>query len=234
MANITTSQKLAKLLVAPSKIASSLNWKKYSGAVLSLDIHKDRIGMAIASHPTRMDNCGAETLEPIYYHFQNGKLPDNAKDRLEQIVQQQHKNICGIVVSWPLQKDTGHMGAPCGRTIHIVEELLEETNVIAPHRPICFWDSQHLHASEDDDEWGRFPECNRISNKQEHLASVEQYRQDEDIVASQVWNDFVRVHWPTIYQQQKMMNPDLCSGETMNDNHSSVGDNYNGDCSLAF
>jgi RNase H-fold protein (predicted Holliday junction resolvase) len=195
-----TINKLAKLLVAPSKIAASLNWKKFNGAVLSLDIHKDRIGMAIASHPTMDD--GAEALEPIYYHFQGGKLPDSAKDKLEDVVRQE-QNICGIVVSWPLQKDTGHMGASCGRTMHVVEELLEETNVFAPNRPLCFWDSEHPKQS-DEDQWGRCKEYNRISSKHEHLASAEQYNQDENVAATEVWNDFVRVHWPAVHQTREV------------------------------
>jgi len=200
------TSKLAKLLVPPSKIAASLNWKKFNGAVLSLDIHKDRIGMAIASHPTMDD--GAEALEPIYYHFQGGKLPEHTKDKLEQIVRNE-KNICGVVVSWPLQKDTGHMGASCGRTMHVVEELLEDTNVFAPNRPLCFWDSEHTKPS-DEDQWGRNPEYNRTSSKHEHLASVEQYNQDENVAAVEVWSDFVRVHFP---QYQRMNDDDQSSEE---------------------
>lgn len=195
------TSKLAKLLVAPSKIASKLNWQKVNGAVLSLDIHKDRIGMAIASHPT-MDDDGAVPLEPIHYHFQGGKLPENVKQRLEEIVEGQNDNICGIVVSWPLQKDTGHMGAACGRTIHVVEELMENTNIFTPSRPLCFWDSEHP-AQSDEDEWGRCPEYARTSSKHEHLASIEQYNQDENVVATEVWNDFVRAHWPSIFNQQR-------------------------------
>jgi RNase H-fold protein (predicted Holliday junction resolvase) len=194
------SSKLAKLLVAPAKIASSLNWKKFNGAILSLDIHKDRIGMAIASHPT-MEDGGAEALEPIHYHFQGGKLPESAKDKLEDIVRQEN-NICGVVVSWPLQKDTGHMGAACGRTIHVVEELLEDTNVFSANRPLCFWDSEHPRQS-DEDQWGRCAEYNRTSSKHEHLASLEQYNQDENVAATEVWNDFVRIHWPEVFHSQQ-------------------------------
>jgi len=198
--------KLAKLLVAPSKIVSKLNWKKANGAVLSLDIHKDKIGMAIASHPTMDDEAVA--LEPIYYHFEAGKLPETTKQRLEDVVEQHENDICGIVVSWSLQKDTGHMGASCGRTIHVIEELLEETNVFTPDRPLCFWDSEHPHPSEED-EWGRCALYTRTSSKHEHLASVEQYNQDQNVDATEVWNDFVRVHWPTVYHQQKLHSSEL-------------------------
>lgn len=193
-----TGNKLTKLLVPPAKIASKLDWQKFNGAVLSLDIHKDRIGMVIGSHPTIDENT--VVLEPIRFHLHGGKLPENAKQRLEEVIRQR-KNICGVVVSWPLQRDTGHMGAPCGRTLHILEELLEETNVFAPNRPLCLWDSEHPTSCMED-RWGRCAEFARTSSKHTHLASVEQYNQDENVVAAQVWNDFVRVHWPTIHQQR--------------------------------
>lgn len=201
-----TSNKLTKLLVTPSNIVSKLNWKKLNGAVLSLDIHKDRIGVAIASHPTVDDDAVA--LEPIHYHFEGGKLPESAKRQLEEIVEHHAANICGVVVSWPLQKDTGHMGASCGRTIHVVEELLEDSKVFTLNRPLCLWDSEHATPS-DPDRWGRCAEYNRTSSKHEHLASVEQYNQDENVAATQVLNDFVRVHWPTIYKQQRLYSSDV-------------------------
>ena len=191
---------MAKFLVAPAKIASKLDWKKFNGAILSLDVHKDRIGMLVASHPSTGDKVA--TLEPIHFHLHGGKLPENVKERLEEVVRQRD-NICGVVVSWPLQKDTGHMGAPCGRTLHILEELLEETDLFTPDRPLCLWDSTHTTICAQD-KWGRCADFARTTEKHTHLASKEQYNQDDNVVATQVWNDFVRVHWPTIYRQRKI------------------------------
>jgi hypothetical protein len=34
-----------------------------------------------------------------------------------------------------------------------------------------------------------------------HRASEEQYNQDENIVAAQVWNNFCRIHWPDGFAQ---------------------------------
>ena len=39
----------------------------------------------------------------------------------------------------------------------------------------------------------------RTSTKKEHCASKEQYHQDESIVATKVWEDFVKTNWPDIY-----------------------------------
>lgn len=191
----TTSTKLAKLLVAPSKIATSLNWRKSNGAILSLDIHKDRIGIAIAGHPTI--ETSAQTLEAIPICFEGGKLPQHTTLQIEDIIAEY--NILGIIVSWPVQKDTGHMGAACGRTIRILEDLLENSNV---NRPFCLWDSEHPQLS-GKDKWGRCADYNRISNKETHLASIEQYQQDENVVAAMVWDDFVKTHWPTIHGQKE-------------------------------
>jgi hypothetical protein len=36
--------------------------------------------------------------------------------------------VCGVVVNWPLQRDTGRMGAACGRVIFALEQLWERSN----------------------------------------------------------------------------------------------------------
>ena len=156
--------------------------------------------MLIAPHPSTGDKV--VTLEPLHFHLHGGKLPDTVKQKLEEVVRQRD-NICGVVVSWPLQKDTGHMGAPCGRTLHILEELLEETDLFSSDRPLCLWDSQHPTICAQD-KWGRCADFARTTEKHTHLASKEQYNQDDNVVATQVWNDFVRVHWPTIYRQREL------------------------------
>lgn len=250
---------LSKCLVAPSQIASKLNWqhqrramnKNQSAVVLTLDIHKNRIEATLASHPSlgrqqqqqqASDGCtttssqAASSSSPqettIPYHFQGGKLPQYVKDQLEDLIQQQRHphpqhqsrskskspNVVGVLVSWPVQKDTGHMGAPCGRTLHVVEELLQqETTLFGPttSRPLAFWDAHHHHhhhhhaltcgadgattACHKTDAWGRCPEYSRTTHKDHiHRASVEQYHQDEDLAVQQVWEDFCKVHWPSL------------------------------------
>mmetsp|Transcript_1908 Transcript_1908/g.5010 ORF Transcript_1908/g.5010 Transcript_1908/m.5010 type:complete len:237 (+) Transcript_1908:251-961(+) len=56
--------------------------------------------------------------------------------------------VAGFVVSWPVQPDTGLMGASCGRTLWAVEQLLLRDDdddgddyppVFGPHRPLCLW-----------------------------------------------------------------------------------------------
>eukprot|EP00934_Nitzschia_sp_Nitz4_P003823 Nitzschia sp. Nitz4//scaffold37_size175936//69351//69941//NITZ4_002043-RA/size175936-processed-gene-0.186-mRNA-1//1//CDS//3329549779//3813//frame0 len=191
---------LAKKLVSPNKVASALNWSRSRGAVLSLDIHKDRIGMAVASHPSRQEQ--STPLGPIRYNFEGGRLPNEAKRILEDVVSE--NDVCCFVVSWPLQRDTGRMGAACGRTLHVIEELLQDSKVFDANRKLCLWDSEHTHIPQED-EWGRSADYVRTSSETLHKASEEQYHHDEGINAAQVWADFARAHWPDMDWEDEVM-----------------------------
>jgi hypothetical protein len=87
------------------------------------------------------------------------------------------------------------------RVIHTLEDLAKysASSKIQKVLPVCLWDGVHPQ-QEPEDEWGRCSAYSRPSEKHFHRASVEQYNQDETIVAAQVWNDFVQTHWPTIYE----------------------------------
>jgi RNase H-fold protein (predicted Holliday junction resolvase) len=196
-----SSAAIMKVLTTPSKIASSLDWKKVSGSVLSLDIHSDRIGLALASHPSFGE--GSSTLEPIKL-ARKGRVTEECKETLASIVKD-HK-VCGVVVSWPLQEDTRRMGAACGRVLYTMEHILEDSNIITPSRPFCLWnDYRSQEEEEKPDAFGRSAVYSRIPSGDKHIhkASEEQYSQDENVLAADVWDDFVRVHWPDEYRQQQ-------------------------------
>lgn len=105
------------------------------------------------------------------------------------------------------------MGAACGRTLFAIEELLQNDlsstdertpttatrrPVFAPNRPLCLWDVGSAHPQPITDAFGRSPLYARISNKTKHVASIEQYHQDESLESSGIWDDFVRIHWPDL------------------------------------
>ena len=133
-----TQSNLLKVLTKPSKVASALDWKKVSGStVLSLDIHKDRIGIAVASHPSYGIKC--HTLEPITFESKHIEIDENCLNRLSQVVSQY--KVCALVVAWPLQHDTGKMGAACGRVLYALEHLMElNQTILSASRPMCLWD----------------------------------------------------------------------------------------------
>eukprot|EP00980_Cylindrotheca_fusiformis_P023954 scaffold11242_cov106-Cylindrotheca_fusiformis.AAC.8 len=222
---MSTSRQLLRMITPSSKVANALEWRKATGgAILSLDIHKNSIDLAIGSHPSIEHT--ATTLDPIPL-CNKGKVSTQDKENLADIIKT--NKICGIVVSWPLQEGTGRMGAACGRVFHTLEDLLKDSNsnILSSmnHKPICLWDSEH-HAQnvEQEDEWGRSAAYCRTSSKTIHKASEEQYNQDANIVASEVWDDFMHSHWPELAHQQET---------SENDDEESDTDDYDNDLIVA-
>jgi hypothetical protein len=204
-ASANTSKNLLQVLTTPSKLASRLDWRKvHGGTILSLNIHKDSIDLALSSHPTYGE--GPFALESIPL-ARKSKLSDASKSALSKIVEQ-HK-VCGFVVSWPLQNDSQRMGAACGRVLHTLEQLLpnqEKDSILSTSRPCVLWnDSSQAHKMEASDVFGRLAAYSKVpsSDKTIHIASIEQYNADEGTVATKVWNDFMRVHWPDLHQEQE-------------------------------
>ena len=191
-----------KYLADPSKLASKLDWKKASGSILALDVGSDRIGLAIASHPS----CGNTPLPlepmPIKLETRAGNrraLAESVLVELQTIVK--NYNVCGFVVSWPLQKE-GRCGAPCGKVLHTLDSLVNESSsIVTSSRPFCLWDDHHYVP--DDDSWGRTPKYGESTNKTLHLASQEQYVHTcSSSIAVDVWNDYCSKQWPELQFQE--------------------------------
>jgi len=125
-----------KRLSQPSKVASILDWKKTTNTVLAINFHKNRVGIAVASHPSRGVPCFE--LEPLRFDTVDGSggemnhrrrrrktiagaIDRECLERFSKIVEE-HK-VCGVVVNWPIQRETGRMGAACGRVIFALEQL---------------------------------------------------------------------------------------------------------------
>jgi RNase H-fold protein (predicted Holliday junction resolvase) len=196
---IMSTNNITKILTTPSKVASALDWRMASTAILSLDIQKGRIGLAVASHPSFQEP--AKVLESIPFSRRRA-LSETVSQRLADIVKEH--NICGFVVSWPLQKDTGKLGYSCGLALHTLEQLLKDSKVMTSNRPVCLWDRAHT-VGPTIDNCGRCADYARTSDKTLHLASKEQYHVESSTeVASEVMDDFLKVNWPSIYEQQKV------------------------------
>lgn len=201
-----SARNLVRMITPPSKVASALDWRKHTGgAILSLDIHKDCIGLALAKHPSIEEN--ATTLDPI--PLRRRKVTEEDKEYLADIIQT--KKVCGVVVSWPLQEGTAKMGHAAGRVCHTLEDLVNDEAseqsakiVSLLHlKPLCLWDSEHAENVEPEDIFGRSAAYCRTSSKQEYRASEEQYNQDENVVATDVWEDFRHTFWPDIVREQQ-------------------------------
>mmetsp|Transcript_17526 Transcript_17526/g.25936 ORF Transcript_17526/g.25936 Transcript_17526/m.25936 type:complete len:243 (-) Transcript_17526:395-1123(-) len=204
------SKRLTKFLTTPSKIASALEWNKLRASVLALDIRPHEIGLTLASHP----QCGTyadvltiklESLPLTFGTSQNKKVVDSSvATQLEEIVRS-HK-VCGFVVNWPLQKE-GRLGASCGRVLHALDSILEqsaESPIFSPHRKFCLWDGAHVEM-EQDDSFGRCSlygtPSTEAHNQYVHLASIKQYDQKREKV--DIWDDFCHNHWPMLFEKEQ-------------------------------
>jgi hypothetical protein len=207
----TTAKKaITSFLTAPSRVAHALDWKKASGALLSLRVCDGRIDLAAASHPSFP---GEPILPlpsiPIATETVNNRhvIKASVARELKGIVDR--FNIAGIVVSWPVQKE-GWCGASCGKTLHVLDqvaEVLSNCSSSYQQRPICLYDPEHHVPPED--EWGRAPRYGVPAppGKTLHVASKEQYAcpttttsanngDSSKHVAVDILNDFYREHWP--------------------------------------
>jgi hypothetical protein len=150
---------LVRKLSKPTKVASIFDWKKANNCtVLVLNFHKDRIGIAVAYHPSTVISSsggGAPAscyeLEPLRFDNNNKNHNNNnnngtctinstrplsiaSRGAINQICLNRFSDIiekykvCGVIVSWPIQHDTGRMGAACGRVIYALEQLWEQSN----------------------------------------------------------------------------------------------------------
>jgi hypothetical protein len=185
------SRNLMQVLTVPSKVASALDWKKLGGAIATLAIHVDRIEVAVAHHPSKGER--SKTFESLPLTKKGRAIPESTRQRLEEIVKDEA--VCGFVVSCPVQGDTGALGYAAGRALFTLEQILHQSNVLSPNRPVCLWDGIHKQQPPIDT-WGRCSAYARTSSKREHLASRDQYYSSEGIVAAQVWDDYFKTMWP--------------------------------------
>ena len=191
---------ILKALASPSKVVSHLT-KRSRGAVLSLNIERSRIGLAVVSRDENDETLAREATPLTPICTRTRRLSPECTEQLARIVQEY--DIDAFIVSWPLQGDTGKMGAPCGRVLFTLESIMATSNnIFTPDRPVCLWDSLHASAEETEDDWGRDSKYARISHNKKELASEKRYTQDERIVATQIWDDFCRTHMPSIYRRK--------------------------------
>ena len=188
----------SQLVTSPAKVAKSLNKKKCSGSVLNLDICKDRINLAVASHPQYREPM--RMLNPINlsgHTFENRKiLDDEVSSELGIVIRD--FNVCGIVVGWPVEKE-GWCGSPCGRVLHTLDQLsisAERHGLFstAPEFPICLYDMNH-YLPDEDDEWGRSTVYCSTTKKMYIISSEQQNRERNSYNVSDIWNDFSRTYW---------------------------------------
>mmetsp|Transcript_30506 Transcript_30506/g.89185 ORF Transcript_30506/g.89185 Transcript_30506/m.89185 type:complete len:305 (+) Transcript_30506:173-1087(+) len=185
--------KLGRYLVTPGRVASLMDWKATLGAgtVMALDISRDRIGVAVAPHPSSSGAgvATARTLDPILLPRKrsastsashsapaSGEHPDHPLSHLEEVAAREQ--VCGVIVRWPLQ-DGGRMGAQCGRILYQLDNFVASSStdnstkrsLIGKNRPFALYDDRPLtrgqaididDSTEMPDEWGRHSSFSRV------------------------------------------------------------------------
>ena len=148
------------------------------------------------------------------------RLPPHVLEQLSNVVND-HK-VCGLVVSWPGSKsqeptthqehEDGGLGASCDRVLQALDQMVQETNIVTNHRPICLWDGRFHHHS--------LPHySDNKDNQEEHGAQPTQAPASEDgLQAAAVAADYLRTHWPDLTLKMKH-NDGPAQDETLNDSH---------------
>jgi hypothetical protein len=191
--SLSLSRPLSQFVVPPHRVAHALDWNKDTGRLLSLSISREKIGLAVAPHPR--NSWEVQELSPIRIGTERRSakmrtLLKGVAEELSSIVNEW--TVCGMVVHWPVQRDGGWCGAPCGRVLFTLDQLAK-SNVLS-NRPICLWDDEDCKPSEDS--WGRSRIYARgTKTKTFHIASQEQYK-PRSVILSEFWHDFRRFHWP--------------------------------------
>lgn len=199
--------KLSSALVAPSKVANILDWRKAVGAVMALDITRDRIGMAIAEHPELF--CESIPLDSISLNQDGRGGAPNKKSQvskelvsqLESVVRQ--NRVCAFVVNWPTHE--GRMGEQCGKVLHVLDSVMHQSNsVVTNKRPFTLW-CNYANASFETcppDEWGRStdfaqapPEYVEGMSYSSKTAINQESSKDSSIVAANLLDEWVKNHW---------------------------------------
>ena len=101
--------KLSSALVAPSRVASRLDWGRAVGCVMGIDITSKAIGVAVVEHPEH--NPEPIPLISIPLHDENDSkkstgISRSALSELESIVRK-HRCVASVV-NWPVRE--GRMG----------------------------------------------------------------------------------------------------------------------------
>mmetsp|Transcript_54419 Transcript_54419/g.115598 ORF Transcript_54419/g.115598 Transcript_54419/m.115598 type:complete len:242 (+) Transcript_54419:303-1028(+) len=197
--------KLSSALVAPSKVANILDWRKALGVVMGLDITRERIGIAVAEHPDLHEACHGIPLNSLSLRQDRSGAKSQVNEdlvfKLEAAVR--HHRVCAFVVNWPIQE--GRTGEQCGKVLQVLDSVIDQSNsVVTRKRPFTLWCSQANASFESSppDEWGRSIDFARSPPNYVpgmSYSSKSAIRRDPSenvsMVAANVLDEWVKNHW---------------------------------------
>mmetsp|Transcript_5909 Transcript_5909/g.14803 ORF Transcript_5909/g.14803 Transcript_5909/m.14803 type:complete len:242 (+) Transcript_5909:262-987(+) len=227
MTLIMMATKLSNTLVAPSKVANILDWRKAAGTVMGIDITRESIGVAVAEHPDHTSLVSIPLISLSLQQDQGGapsKKNQVAKDliaELEVAVKRHH--VCAFVVNWPTHE--GRIGEQCGKVLQVLDSVIDQSNsVVTSKRPFSLWCNNASFESSPPDEWGRSmdfarapkysPEM-RYSSKNVMIQSA-----NASVVAANVLDDWVKNHWEVDSKIGRATAPKRASSDLFLSTHS--------------
>lgn len=197
--------KLSSALVAPSRVASILDWRKAFGSVMALDITRERIGVAVAEHPDfrrglepvvalasmslKRDRSGAPCRK--------SRVDGDLVAELEAAVRRHH--VCAFVVNWPVQE--GRTGERCGKVLQVLDSVVDQSSrLVTKKRPFALWCDSFV--SSPPDEWGRSADFARLPDLSPGMSyssksgiAGHESSENASAVAVSVLDGWVRNHW---------------------------------------
>mmetsp|Transcript_6688 Transcript_6688/g.14630 ORF Transcript_6688/g.14630 Transcript_6688/m.14630 type:complete len:256 (+) Transcript_6688:67-834(+) len=168
--------KLSQCVVPPNRLASIVSWSPSISTVMGLDISDERIGVAIAKHPS--PNNRVDTLDSIPYvsnskkaYYTTHRADDNKRVTKELADLVKEHRICGFVVGWPLQPD-GRPGGPCGKVLHLLDHLANQypDPLMHKNRPFALWDIRDIPFNTLED---------KLINSRNHESEVDRWGRNE-------------------------------------------------------
>ena len=227
--------KLSSALVSPSKVASILDWRKAVGAVMALDITRERIGIAVAEHPEHL--CESIPLKTISLCDQisrkssrNQGIPKDSLSELEAIVRQ-HR-VCAFIVNWPVHE--GRMGEQCGKVLQVLDSVIGQSNsVVTRKRPFTLWGNSSNAFSDScpPDEWGRSADFARAPTYVPDMSYssksvfIKEPSSNGSLVAASVLDDWIKTNWEIDSKMGKATAPKKAKNDYFFSTHSV--DEYN-------
>jgi hypothetical protein len=227
---------ITKFLTSPSHVARVLDCQRVLGSILSMRIGQNTIDLAVTGHPgsqgadAYIQRLPSIPLKHVVTTTRNKYNKRNAKTLHPSIVKELNDivedwDVCGFVVHWPVQKESGRCGAPCGRVLHTLDQLAAasassssdtSSSKLLNNRPVCLWNAaaNHHHdaATTTEDVWGRSALYAKTASPEKtvHYASVEQYQDDNDdeaaaMTVAEIAADYMRSQWPEIDQHYATM-----------------------------
>ncbi|KAL9190623.1 hypothetical protein ACHAXT_000329 [Thalassiosira profunda] len=227
--------RLSRSLVAPSKVANILDWRKAVGSVMGVDITRDRIGLAVAEHPEQV--CKSTPLSSIPIRQgrdeaaadRKGRLPKELVTQLEAAVRK-HR-VAAFIVNWPVHE--GRMGGECGKVLQVLDSVIDQSNsVVTKKRPFALWchGENASRASSPIDEWGR---SKAFARAPEYVPGMNFRSKSDDrhqpenssIVAANVLDEWVKNHWEIDHKMCRATAPKTAKSDFFFSTHSV--DEYN-------